>query len=200
MRRILLPSLVAVVVFGLGVQAQNPAKPARARDLGVPFDGTPGAFNAITDVRGVLVGHTTLVEGDGAKAIRTGVTAMLPRASLGYYPAATFILNGDTELRAALGLARNGATANPGSSDAVVAFATTPVQWDKKQPYLVRGENIFPHATGHLYLATVQATEEAVINALVAAQTMTGLHGSKVYALPHDRLREAMRRYNRLSK
>src|SRR5260370_13342231 len=67
------------------VWAQNnpPAKP-RARDLGVPFDGTPGPFNAITDVSGVTVGHTTLISGEGKLQVgkgpvRTGVTAVLPR-------------------------------------------------------------------------------------------------------------------------
>ena len=62
---------------------ENSAKP-RARDLGVPFDGTPGALNAISDVPGVLVGHTTLISGEGKLVIgkgpvRTGVTAILPR-------------------------------------------------------------------------------------------------------------------------
>lgn len=51
----------------------------RARDLGIPFEGTPGALNAITDVAGVTVGMTTLIEGEGAHAVRTGVTAILPR-------------------------------------------------------------------------------------------------------------------------
>src|SRR5579862_9559284 len=56
----------------------------RARDLGVPFDGTPGPFNAITDVKGVEVGHTTLISGEGKLVVgkgpvRTGVTAILPR-------------------------------------------------------------------------------------------------------------------------
>lgn len=56
----------------------------RARDLGIPFDGTPGPFNAITDIPGVEVGSTTLIEGDGPLEvgkgpIRTGVTAILPR-------------------------------------------------------------------------------------------------------------------------
>jgi L-aminopeptidase/D-esterase-like protein len=56
----------------------------RARDLGVPFDGTPGPNNAITDVAGVLVGHTTLISGEGKLVVgkgpvRTGVTAVLPR-------------------------------------------------------------------------------------------------------------------------
>jgi D-aminopeptidase len=64
-------------------QQKNPAKP-RARDLGVPFDGTPGPLNAITDVAGVTVGHTTLISGEGKLQIgkgpvRTGVTAVMPR-------------------------------------------------------------------------------------------------------------------------
>jgi D-aminopeptidase len=65
--------------------AADAAKPhERARDLGVPFDGTPGPLNAITDVEGVLVGHTTLIEGSGKLVVgkgpvRTGVTAVLPR-------------------------------------------------------------------------------------------------------------------------
>jgi L-aminopeptidase/D-esterase-like protein len=73
-----------VVAAGLAsAQSQSPAKP-RARDLGVPFDGTPGPLNAITDVSGVTVGHTTLISGEGKLQIgkgpvRTGVTAVLPR-------------------------------------------------------------------------------------------------------------------------
>ena len=54
-------------------------EPPRARDLGIHFDGSPGPLNAITDVRGVTVGHSTLIEDlpDG-RAVRTGVTAILP--------------------------------------------------------------------------------------------------------------------------
>jgi len=60
----------------------------RARDLGVPFDGTPGPLNAITDVAGVEVGFKTLIVGEGRLAVgkgpvRTGVTAILPRGKLG---------------------------------------------------------------------------------------------------------------------
>jgi L-aminopeptidase/D-esterase-like protein len=51
-----------------------------------------------------------------------------------------------------------------------------------------------------LFLATVQATEEAVINAMVAAETMKGINDFEVIALPHDRLREVLKRYNRLVK
>jgi D-aminopeptidase len=51
-----------------------------------------------------------------------------------------------------------------------------------------------------LFEATVQATEEAIINALVAAETMTGINSYKVFALPHTRLKEIMRKYNRLTE
>ena len=51
-----------------------------------------------------------------------------------------------------------------------------------------------------IFLATVQATEEAVINAMVAAETMTGINNRKAIALPHDRLREVLKKYNRLVK
>jgi D-aminopeptidase len=66
------------------LRAKAPAAEPRARDLGVPFDGTPGPLNAITDVAGVLVGHTTLISGSGKLnvgegPVRTGVTAVLPR-------------------------------------------------------------------------------------------------------------------------
>jgi D-aminopeptidase len=76
---------VAAVLWLVAVGAALPAqsKP-RARDLGVPFTGQPGPFNAITDVAGVEVGHATIVRGDGPLVVgqgpvRTGVTAILPR-------------------------------------------------------------------------------------------------------------------------
>jgi D-aminopeptidase len=73
----------AVLLFSFACVAQAAGKP-RARDLGVPFRGTPGALNAITDVAGVEVGHVTLISGSGALQrgtgpVRTGVTAILPR-------------------------------------------------------------------------------------------------------------------------
>src|SRR2546426_1947080 len=84
-------SCVPVLFWSLAISslalAQNnsPTKPKpRARDLGVPFDGPPGPLNAITDVSGVTVGHTTLIFGEGRLQVgkgpvRTGVTAVLPR-------------------------------------------------------------------------------------------------------------------------
>ena len=60
----------------------------RARNLGIPFVGTPGPLNAVTDVDGVTVGHVTLVSGDGKLIVgqgpvRTGLTAILPRGNVG---------------------------------------------------------------------------------------------------------------------
>ena len=49
-------------------------------------------------------------------------------------------------------------------------------------------------------LATVQASEDTVVNAMIAAETMTGVEGHPVIALPHDRLRELLKKYNRLAK
>lgn len=87
-------------------QTAPPAAPSlRARALGLPFEGTPGALNAITDVAGVEVGFTTLISGDGKLQVgqgpvRTGVTAILPRgrASNDSVYAGVFSLNGNGEM------------------------------------------------------------------------------------------------------
>jgi L-aminopeptidase/D-esterase-like protein len=73
----------------------------RARDLGIKFEGKPARLNAITDVAGVAVGHTTIISGTGAKAVRTGVTAILPRGQKGLREpvfAGWFSLNGNGEM------------------------------------------------------------------------------------------------------
>jgi D-aminopeptidase len=87
----------------LAVLLANAAHGAgRARDLGIPFEGAPGALNAITDVKGVTVGHSTLHgKSDAGKAIHTGVTAILPRgAASGSTPVfgAWFAQNGNGEM------------------------------------------------------------------------------------------------------
>ncbi|MGA2396632.1 MAG: P1 family peptidase [Steroidobacteraceae bacterium] len=106
----LLCALIATLPATAGAAAATPAGGAppqpRARDLGIPFDGTPGPLNAITDVAGVLVGHTTLVSGSGKLKVgqgpvRTGVTAILPRGPgsiLDPVFAAWFAQNGNGEM------------------------------------------------------------------------------------------------------
>jgi D-aminopeptidase len=99
----------AVLVLMLGASLASPqneaTNAARARDLGVPFDGTHGPLNAITDVRGVEVGVTTLIRGEGALKtgegpVRTGVTVILPRGAKDSDPvyAGWFSLNGNGEM------------------------------------------------------------------------------------------------------
>lgn len=381
--RHLVKLVVALVVSATAGATQEAVPSPRARDLGIPFNGQPGRNNAITDVPGVLVGHTTVIEGDGANAVRTGVTAILPRAELGYYPAATFVLNGDAELfgaifadefgmlrspimltgtaspgtvytsvikwsldrfparpvympvvadtwdadlsdafsfpltedhvraalnaagggpvtegsvgggagmicnqfkggigtasrvvsikdvaytvgvlvqcnqgsrddllvagvpvgeaiqdlqpefppaptgdeaadgsiiiivgtdaplnsttlkalarRAALGLSRAGGAANPFSGDVVLAFATQSMDYDEAT-YRVAGDHLFQYAAEDLYQAAIQATEEAIINSLVAGRTMTGFNGAVVHGLPHDRVVEILQRHGRLGE
>ncbi len=368
------------------------APPPRARDLGVPFDGTPGKLNAITDVAGVEVGHCTLIKGHGDLIIgqgpvRTGVTAILPRGKR-YEPvfAATYSLNGNGEMTGAHWVDESGFLEDPilvtnthsigAVHEGVIAWrrenglypGESPHRWaalpvvaetydgnlNDLQGFHVRQEHVFlalnsasegpvvegnvgggtgmicyrfkggigtasrivktgsggftvgvlvqanfgardelmiagvpvgreigdlmpkfpkrppreggsiiavvatdapllPHqvkrlarrvpvgigrvggvshnSSGDLFIAfsvanaeagsataqvtvemlpngaltplfraVAQATEEAIVNALVAARTMTGINGNTVYNLPHDRLRRLLRRYNRLGK
>jgi len=110
----------------------------RGRDLGLPFPGTPGAHNAITDVAGVEVGTVTLISGEGPLdpgrgPVRTGVMDWLPNDSL-----------------------------DP------------------------------------LFNATVEAVEEAVIDAMLVNETMVGRDGTRSIALPHDEIVALMRAAGRL--
>ena len=375
--------LFAVMFSGSIVVSQT--KP-RARDLGVPFDGTPGPNNAITDVKGVEVGHTTLISGDGKLVVgqgpvRTGVTAIHPRGKTSNDAvfAAWFTLNGNGEMtgttwvddsgflngpvlitnthsvgivrdaviswkvkhgspdmegywwslpvvaetwdgylndingfhvkpedawhaldsahsgpveegnvgggtgmicnefkggigtssrvldakaggytvgvlvqcnygsreqlrvaginvgreipehtvwqkdvgsiivvvatdapliptqlrriakKVSLGLGRDGSYSGDGSGDIFIAFSTANpgavVTTGIHQISMLPNDSLDP-----VFLATVQATEEAVINAMIAAETMTGINGHTVIALPHDRLREVLRKHDRLAK
>ncbi len=99
--------------------------------------------------------------------------------------------------RAAMGLARNGSSSGNGSGDIFVAFSTA-------NPGAARAEGVqklqmLPNERMNgLFEATIQATEEAIINAMVASGTMTGRDGHKVVGMPHDKLRAVLKKYNRL--
>ena len=93
--------LIAILVLPVVLRAQKP----RERDLALPIGGTPGALDAITDVAGVEVGHTTLISGTGKLVVgtgpvRTGVTVVHPRGKANADPvfAAWFTLNGNGEM------------------------------------------------------------------------------------------------------
>jgi len=117
--------LVGLTAFSLGSAtfaggAEDTAESTRARDLGVPFSGEPGSLNAITDVRGVEVGHTTLIEGEGKLVrgqgpVRTGVTAIHPRGKDSTSPvfAAWFTLNASGEMTGTTWLEERGLLDGP---------------------------------------------------------------------------------------
>lgn len=111
-----------LLMLAASLAVQQPAAPVkpRARDLGVPFDGTQGPLNAITDVTGVTVGQVTIVSGSGKLVVgqgpvRTGVTAILPRGAANGDPvmAGWFTLNGNGEMTGTTWLEESGFLAGP---------------------------------------------------------------------------------------
>ena len=109
-------AMIGGVVFALALCTTAIADKPRARDLGIPFDGTPGAFNAITDVPGVTVGYTTLIRDEGKHAVRTGVTAILPRGTATLTQpvyAALFSLNGNGEMTGSHWIEESGTLEGP---------------------------------------------------------------------------------------
>ncbi len=100
--------------------------------------------------------------------------------------------------RVTLGLGRDGSYSGDGSGDIFIAFSTAnpavASSTGVRPLSMLRNDQINP-----IFLATLQATEEAVVNAMIAAETMTGIKGHTVIALPHDRLREVLKNYNRLA-
>src|SRR5437899_457364 len=292
-----------LLVIGLDSTGREPIKSpppprtqanvVRARDLGIPFEGTPGKFNSITDVSGVEVGYTTLISGEGKLEVgkgpvRTGVTAIIPRghdslndpAYAGY-----FSLNGNGEMtgtawleesgflegpiiitnthsvgvardaviawrikhgapdttgywwslpggkeipgevykkesgsciavvatdapllpnqlkrlarRVSLGLARTGTISGNGSGDLFIAFSTANPNAANSDQVTHNVQTIPNDLMDPLFAGVVQATEEAVVNALVDNQSMIGRDNHRVEALPHDRLREILKRVHR---
>jgi D-aminopeptidase len=100
--------------------------------------------------------------------------------------------------RVTLALGRLGSISGDGSGDIFIAFSTANPGAGLEQKKTVAVQVLPNSRMDALFEATVQATEEAVVNALVAAKTMTGADGHTVEALPHDRLREVLKKYNRL--
>ncbi len=119
MRPFYRPVVASVVLIGLTTVAAAQKKD-RARDIGVPFEGTPGQWNAITDVAGVEVGLTTLISGSGplkvgAGPVRTGVTAILPRGKASKDPvfASWFSINGNGEMTGTIWIEEGGFLEGP---------------------------------------------------------------------------------------
>ncbi|HEV2197682.1 MAG TPA: P1 family peptidase [Candidatus Acidoferrum sp.] len=101
--------------------------------------------------------------------------------------------------RVSLGLGRNGSISGNGSGDIFIAFSTANSGAEK--PDALAQLTMLPNdQLNPVFSSTVEATEEAIINAMVAAETMTGIENHRVIALPHDKLREVLKKYNRLAK
>jgi D-aminopeptidase len=101
--------------------------------------------------------------------------------------------------RVSLGLGRDGSISGNGSGDSFIEFLTANPGVDGADD-IVELRMLPNDLIEPVFASTVQATEEAVINAMVAAETMTGIENHKVIALPHDRLREVLKKYNRLAQ
>ena len=117
----------------------------RARDLGIPFDGRPGPYNAITDVKGVEVGHTTLISGEGKLVVgkgpvRTGVTAIFPRGKNNYDPvfAGWDTVNGNGELTGTTWIQDSGFMEGPlcvTNTNSVGAVRDAIVAWEVEKKF-----------------------------------------------------------------
>lgn len=111
---------VLAVILTISITSFAQTSRPRARDLGIPFEGMPGKYNAITDVAGVEVGYKTLIQGSGKLIIgkgpvRTGVTAIFPKGkgSLDRVFAAWFTLNGNGEMTGTTWVDESGALGSP---------------------------------------------------------------------------------------
>lgn len=115
----------------------TPSGKPRARTLGIPFDGKPGRWNAITDVPGVRVGYTTLIEGE---SVRTGVTAIHPRGQRGAgdpVAAGFHSQNGNGEMTGASWIEESGTFSGPiaiTNTHAVGVAHAGIVAWTVKRP------------------------------------------------------------------
>src|SRR4029079_16061262 len=200
-----------IIIFLMAASATtfSQEKKPRARDIGIPFDGTPGKYNAITDVAGVEVGHTTLVEGTGKLEkgkgpVRTGVTAIFPSGKK-YTPvfANWHMLNGNGDMTGTHWITESGFLETPilitntssvGSvRDAALAWMDKNKYYDTSQhqfwySYPVVAEtwdgvlndiNGFHVKPGHVWQALETAKSGAVEEGAVGGGTGMICHGFK---------------------
>ena len=168
------------------MSSSAPAGPVRARDLGIPFDGMPGKWNAITDVPGVEVGYQTLIRGD---SVRTGVTAIHPRGAAGAsdpVAAGFFSQNGNGEMTGLSWIEESGTFSGPvgiTNTHAVGVVHAGIVAWTiKHHPHLAEVW-LLPVAaeTWDGYLNDINGhhvTEETAVAALEAAAAGPVAEGS----------------------
>ena len=98
--------------------------------------------------------------------------------------------------RVSLGIARTGGISTNSSGDIFIAFSTVRPQQNKNGTMIWQA--LPDNKLDNLFIAVIQAAEEAIINSLVAARTMKGINNNTFYAIPHDRLKNILKKYNRL--
>ena len=185
--------LVVFCFCSSGATAYVSTKAIRARDLGVPFEGKPGELNAITDVRGVTVGQTTLIEGEGKLVVgqgpvRTGVTAIFPLGKENSdtpVPAAVYSFNGNGEMTGAEWVEESGFLEGPvllTNTHSVGVVRDAVVEW---------GTRKFPD-TEHFSLPVVAETWDGELNDINGFHVKRGMSSARLIARRVDLLRRAI--------
>ncbi len=100
--------------------------------------------------------------------------------------------------RVTLGIARTGTIGTNSSGDIFIAFSTARGSYDEKTK-IVTEKSLDRSFLDPIFKATVESTEEAIINAMIAAEDMEGVNGNKVFAIPHDQVKMILKKYNRLN-
>lgn len=183
---------------GIGTASRELDSEAGTYTVGVLVQANHGARNQLT-IAGVPVGREIT---DRMPDIHRGETAADHQGG-----SIVAIIATDAPLlpvqlkrvakRVALGLARQGSTASHWSHESFIAFSTA--VRERTEAHLYNLKMLSHQQLDPLFTATVEAIEEAVVNAMVAAETMTGINSNTVYALPHDGLKRVLRKYNRLA-
>ena len=176
----LLSCVLATIAHASFAVGPAVAQAPRARDLGIPFDGDPGPLNAITDVSGVEVGHTTLIRGEpplqvGVGPVRTGVTAILPRGKqFGPVYAGWHALNGAGEMTGTTWLEASGFLEGPimiTTTHSVGVVRDAVLRWMRDDGVHEAGDSIY------LIIPVVAETYDGFLN------DVTGFHITQEHAI-----------------
>jgi D-aminopeptidase len=178
---------------GIGTASRRVGEAGSVYTIGVLVQSNYGIRDTLT-IAGIPVGKeiTDLMPTEGAPKEDTGSIIVVVATDAPLLPHQLKRI----ARRVPMGLARVGSYAGNGSGDIFIAFSTAnpgaASRVGGKQAEFLPNDSLSP-----LFLATVEATEEAIVNALVAGRDMTGINGNTVFGLPHDRVQALMKKYNR---
>ena len=184
-------SLLAITTLASAPGFAQTYTESRARDLGVPFDGTPGPLNAITDVSGVEVGYKTLISGEGRLVIgkgpvRTGVTAVLPRGTQGTKSvfAGIFAGNGNGDMTGTHWIEESGLLETP---ILITNTGSVGVVRDAAFAWMVQRKR-----TGHFWYPVAAETADLTLNDIKGSTLPRRTHGTRSTPLLADHCARAM--------